>query len=321
MDAGRMVRLCFGVAVLNVALLPGLAAAATAPEILTGPVIGGTARVGSLLTATATWRGDPTPTAAWSWVRCARATGTCDPIAGATSATYRPVAADVGSMLRVRLRVTNTQGSAEKRSDPTAAVVAAPAPTPTPTPTATPVATPTPTPTRTPAPTATATATVAAPATPVATVTPAPTAPPQRTVDAAAPAPTPSAAATPVAAPAPTVHQRLRPFPVVRIKGVLTQDGARVTLLSVRAPQGSRVRVLCRGLDCPVRTYLARSATGRMRPFERELRVGTRLEIRVTKPGYIGKSTVFVIRREAEPRRTDRCLPPGAKRAVRCPAT
>ena len=112
----------------------------------------------------------------------------------------------------------------------------------------------------------------------------------------------------------------LRPFPVVRIKGVLTARGARVTLLSVRAPRGSSVTVTCRGSDCPSRRYTSPAATGRLRPFERELGAGTRLEVRVTKAGFIGKSTVFVIRRQAAPKRTDRCLPPGAKRAVRCPA-
>jgi hypothetical protein len=102
---------------------------------------------------------------------------------------------------------------------------------------------------------------------------------------------------------------------------VLTARGARVTLLSVRAPRGSTVMVLCRGTDCPVRTFTARAPTGRLRPFERALTAGTRIEVRVTKPGFTGKSTVFVIRRQAAPKRADRCLPPGADRAVRCPAS
>lgn len=300
MDAGRAVRWCSWVLV-GATLLPGVAEAASVPVIATGPTIAGTPRVGAQLTATATWQGDPTPTAVWAWLRCARTTGQCDVVARATSATYRPVQADVGSVLRVRLRVTNTEGSAEKRSDPTAPVAAAPPP---PTPTATPVPPPPPppVPTAPPAPTATAVPT------PAATAAPAPVAP------AALPTPAPTVA--PTAAP----PARLSPFPVVRVKGLLTTGGARVTLLSVRAPRGSQVRVRCRGTDCPVRTYTAPTSTGRLRPFERVLRAGTRLEIRVTKPGYIGKSTLIVIRRQDEPKRTDRCLPPGARRAVRCPA-
>lgn len=301
MDAGRAVRWCACAVLVWVTLLPGTAEAASVPMIGTGPAITGTPRVGALLTATATWRGDPTPTATWAWLRCARPTGACDVITGAAAATYRPTSADTGKVLRVRLRVTNTEGTAEKRSDPTAVVAAAPPPTPTPT------ATPAPTP---PVPTATPSATAA----PSATATPVATAPP--TVVAPAAAPAPAATVAPAAAPPP----RLTPFPVVRVKGVLTDAGARVTLLSVRAPQGSRVRVRCRGAGCPVRTYTASTATGRLRPFERALRAGTRLEIRVTKAGYVGKSTLIVIRRQAEPKRTDRCLPPGAKRAVRCPA-
>ena len=39
----------------------------------------------------------------------------------------------------------------------------------------------------------------------------------------------------------------------------------------------------------------------------------------MTKPGYVGKLTAFVIRRHAEPRRSDRCLNPGKTRPVTCP--
>jgi hypothetical protein len=53
--------------------------------------------------------------------------------------------------------------------------------------------------------------------------------------------------------------------------------------------------------------------------FERALRAGTRLEVRVTKPGYIGKWTKIVIRRGAAPRRSDRCLYPQTRRVAGCP--
>ena len=45
------------------------------------------------------------------------------------------------------------------------------------------------------------------------------------------------------------------------------------------------------------------------------------LEIRVTKPGYIGKDTVIVIRRGAPPRRSDRCLVADTQRVAKCPPT
>lgn len=309
MLAGRVARLCC-VGMFTAALLPSVAAAAV-PKILTGPSIAGTPQVGVALTGSATWSSDPAPTLTWGWLRCAKPTGACDAISGATAASYRPVAADVGSVLRVRLRVTNRDGNDEARSNPTAVVIAAP--TPTPTPTATPVPTVKPTPTPPPAPTPTPIAT------PVSTVKPAPT--PVAT-PAPQPAPVPAVpvvvAALPPAAVPPAL---LRPFPVVRIKGSLTPTGARVKLLSVRAPGSARVTVTCRGPACPVRRYRAPSPTGRLHPFERELRAGTRLEVRVTQSGLIGKSTVIVIRRQAAPKRTDRCLPPGATRPVRCPVT
>ncbi len=286
---------------LTAILSVGPARAASVPLITAGPVINGTPQAGETLTATATWQGDPAPTPAWTWLRCPRGTGQCDVILRATAVSYTPTPADVGAVLRVRLRVTNADGFDDERSGPTAVVAAAATPTPTPTPLPTPTASPTATPT----------------ATPTTTTTP-------PTVVSSSPSPSPSpsiapaAIASPLASPAPA-PRRLRPFPVVRIKGVLTAHGARVTLLSVRAPRGSSVTVVCRGRDCPTRRFTAPASTGRLRPFERALSAGTRLEVRVTKPGFIGKSTVIVIRRLAAPKRTDRCLPPGAQRPARCP--
>ena len=46
-------------------------------------------------------------------MRCARASGACSPIAGATSDAYRIAADDAGSVLRVRLQVTNSAGTDE----------------------------------------------------------------------------------------------------------------------------------------------------------------------------------------------------------------
>ena len=284
MDGGWRAPLAAALAVLGSTLaLPGGAWAATAPRITEGPVIDGSAQVGSTVTATATWEGDPAPVASYTWLRCPRPSGSCSAIDGASTANYQVTAADLGFVLRVRLTVTNAEGSADKRSAPTTAVVAAPPP----------VATPTPIP------------------------TPAPTAEPQPTFDVVAtPAPTPPAPPrTSASAP-----QMLTPFPIVRIKGVMIATGARVTRLRVTAPRGVRISVTCRGRDCPVRRYVAPPGVRRLRRFERDLAAGTRLQVIVSKPGFIGKSTVIVIRRFAAPRRTDRCLPPGAARVVRCPA-
>jgi hypothetical protein len=287
MDGGRRTPRGSLVAALVLLAFPAGAGAAAPPRISAGPVIDGTAQAGSILSAQAEWRGDPAPVATWAWLRCPRLTGPCSEIQGATAQTYEATASDVGSVLRVMLTVTNSVGSDEKRSAPTWVVAAAPPPSPAPT--------------STPEPQATAV--------PQATTVPQPT--------VASAAPPPSVPPRPAAAPAPRI---LSPFPVVRIKGVATAGGARVTLLSVTAPRGVRITATCRGDACPVRRYVAAAGERRLRRFERKFAAGARLEVRITRPGYIGKSSVFVIRRHAAPRRIDRCLAPDAVRVVRCPA-
>jgi hypothetical protein len=259
-------------------LAPAGARAATAPAITTGPVIAGVPRESETLTASAEWTGDPEPKAAWRWVRCmASATGQCKAIKGAASPEYRVMPADVGSVLRVRVKVTNGAGTAEARSDPTSVIEAAPDPT-----------TPAPPPASTP---------FDVPANPVF-------------------APPPAAGDPPAAASVPL----LQPFPVVRISGWLTRVGARITRLSVRSPRGSQIAARCRGRSCPVRHEGRSAALTRLRPLERRLRAGTRLDITVRKAGYIGKWTTIVIRRGRPPRRADRCVYPERRRPASCPA-
>jgi hypothetical protein len=263
---------------------PGTALAEDAPpKITVGPLIVGLAQDGETLAAQASWSGSPEPVPAWQWMRCDRAKGSCSAIKGATSDTYRAARADVGDFLRVKLKVTNATGSDEQRSEPTAAVSPVPAPTGPPAPAPAPAPAPSPEP---------------------------------------APAPPPPAFELPPAAAAPAegTPELLSPFPVVRIKGWLTARGARITLLTVRAPRGSRIDVACRGAGCPVPKLARTAAVQRLRRFERELRAGTRLELTVTKPGAIGKWTVIVIRRGSPPRRKDGCLDSDTKRHIRCPA-
>src|SRR3954463_15571616 len=102
-------RVCTAVAAAAIvaALAPAPARADSSPRIVAGPVIVGNPHVGAQLVASATVTGDPPPTATWAWLRCAHSSGPCSVIAGATTRTYEVVAADQGSVLRVRLRVTN----------------------------------------------------------------------------------------------------------------------------------------------------------------------------------------------------------------------
>ena len=54
-------------------------------------------------------------------------------------------------------------------------------------------------------------------------------------------------------------RKAIRPFPVVRMRGRLTASGARVSLLSVRAPRPAKVTVRCKG-SCPTDRWIAQLA-------------------------------------------------------------
>lgn len=221
---------------------------------------------------------------------------------------YVPIEADVGSRLMVTATATIDTFTIEVKSSPTAPVVAPPA---TPPPAPDPSPDPTPTPTATPTPTPDASNTDPTP-TPAAT----------------APAPTfASAGVDPVSAVAepgavlvagPTAPRYLRPFPVVRIRGYVAARGARVTLLKIAAPSGVTVLLRCEGRRCPMARRRSRT-TGRIRALERFLPAGTRITIRVIRPGYIGKYVRIRIRAGGPPSRRDACLMPGSTRAVTCP--
>jgi hypothetical protein len=151
---------------------------------------------------------------------------------------------------------------------------------------------------------------------PTAVVSAAPPSPPPNPAPSPPPAPpipAPfSSPASPVLAPAdpaPGVLRRLRPFPVVRVKGYIFSRGSRVVLWKVTAPRGAKVDVRCSGPRCPLRRRTFRP--GRLRPLERYLRAGVAVTIRVTRRGFIGKYTRLVIRSRKPPKRRDACLFPG----------
>jgi hypothetical protein len=116
------------------------------------------------------------------------------------------------------------------------------------------------------------------------------------------------------------------PFPIVRIVGTDLISGAKIRLLAVEAPTGARITVSCRGRGCPVRS-IARIVPStkvgtswlRFRQFERFLRAGTVLRIRVSKDGKIGAYTSFVIRHRKAPLRVDTCLDPAGIKPIACP--
>lgn len=125
---------------------------------------------------------------------------------------------------------------------------------------------------------------------------------------------------TPYALPRPDASRLMSPFPVVTMAGRLTDRGARIKMLAVRAPVCSLVDVSCRG-RCPVKhvsTYVGRSSV-RIRGFERRFAAGTVLTVRISKGNLIGKFTEFRVRSGAPPKRRDMCLKPGASAGSRCP--
>ena len=111
----------------------------------------------------------------------------------------------------------------------------------------------------------------------------------------------------------------MQPFPLVRIAGVQTAAGVRLSLVSVQAPVGARVTVTCRGRGCtmkPQSRVAITSARNRhaslvvltFRRFERSFRAGVTLEVRIFASGKIGKYTLFAIHHHALPTRVDSCL-------------
>jgi hypothetical protein len=150
-----------------------------------------------------------------------------------------------------------------------------------------------------------------------------------QSVTVQAPPPPALAATQPTTSPG-TSFRLLSPFPVVRIAGRISRRGTRLRMLSVDAPPGARIIILCRGRSCPFRSSARSASAGaevhaakmlRFRSLERkELRSGVILTIYVTKPGVIGKFTQFKIRKGKPPARVDGCLAPGTTKPTQCPA-
>jgi len=128
-----------------------------------------------------------------------------------------------------------------------------------------------------------------------------------------------------VSAPVPELMQ---PFPIVQISATRGSSGVKLKLLSVQAPAGARITVACTGHGCPVKSQSRVAAAGKVgaaplafRRFERSLRAGVILEIRVSKPGEIGKYTRFAVRRGRLPLRVDTCLAPTGVKPMACPSS
>jgi hypothetical protein len=125
----------------------------------------------------------------------------------------------------------------------------------------------------------------------------------------------------------PPVLPLLQPFPVVRITSTGTSSGVRLRQLAVQAAPGAKITVLCRGRACPLKSqsHIAtaskrRAAFVEFRRFERSLKAGVILEIRISKAGRTGKYTRFAVRRGKAPVRLDACLDGVLVKPVTCPS-
>jgi PKD repeat protein len=125
----------------------------------------------------------------------------------------------------------------------------------------------------------------------------------------------------------PAVVALMRPFPIVRIASTDTHSGIRLRILKVQAPGGTHISVTCRGRGCPAKSQkmVAAAASGGLasytfHKFERGLRAGIVLEVRISSGNQIGKYTRLTVRRGKLPQRVDLCLTPGGSKAITCPS-
>lgn len=104
----------------------GGAAAGTPPAVTSQPSISGTAQKDQTLAAqSGSWSGTTPIAFTYQWRRCSASGGDCGDVKGATGQTYTLGSGDVGRSLRVQVTASNSAGSAQAVSGPTAIVVTA----------------------------------------------------------------------------------------------------------------------------------------------------------------------------------------------------
>ena len=98
-----------------------------APSNISSPAISGMAQEGQTLTAgEGEWEGTPPITYTYQWQSCDSLGESCMDIVGATGASYRLQASDVGATVRVVVTAEDAGGSASSGSQPSAVVEVGP---------------------------------------------------------------------------------------------------------------------------------------------------------------------------------------------------
>ena len=94
-----------------------------APTNTSLPTISGTPRAGETLTAASgAWSGSSPITFAYRWQRCNKNGNGCNNIGSASNQTYTLQKGDAGHRMRVTVTASNSDGSANAVSAPTAVV-------------------------------------------------------------------------------------------------------------------------------------------------------------------------------------------------------
>jgi thermitase len=102
---------------------PSGVVAAQPPQSTAPPTVSGTDATGQTLQSSAgSWMGTAPLSYAYQWQRCDSSGSSCGDVSGATSNTYTLTSADAGSTMRVHVSASNSAGSANATSQPTAPV-------------------------------------------------------------------------------------------------------------------------------------------------------------------------------------------------------
>ena len=122
------------------------------------------------------------------------------------------------------------------------------------------------------------------------------------------------------------------PFPIVTstvengwLAGPSSTSVARLAARNV--PAGATVEVTCSGRGCPRKarkqTFKVTRQTARLnvaKAFGKaKLRLRARVEVRILRPGFVGRVLRFTVRRSAVPQLSNLCMAPGARSPGACP--